>query len=66
MTSDLLALSDWLTHQQVEQIALERTGVSWRPVFNLLEGDGRTIVLVNAQHMKTVPGRKTDVKDSEW
>jgi transposase len=66
MTSDLLALSDWLAHQQVEQIALERTGVSWRPVFNLLEGDGRTIVLVNTQHMKTVPGRKTDVKDSEW
>jgi transposase len=66
MTSDLLALSDWLTHQQVEQIALESTGVYWRPVFNLLEGDGRTIVLVNAQHMKAVPGRKTDVKDSEW
>lgn len=66
MTTDLLALSDWLTHQQVEQIALESTGVYWRPVFNLLEGDGRTIVLVNAQHMKAVPGRKTDVKDSEW
>lgn len=66
MTTDLLALSDWLTHQRVEQIALESTGVYWRPVFNLLEGDGRTIVLVNAQHMKAVPGRKTDVKDSEW
>jgi transposase len=66
MTADLLALSDWLAELEVGQIALESTGVYWRPVFNLLEGDGRTIVLVNPQHMKAVPGRKTDVKDSEW
>ena len=66
MTADLLVLSDWLAELGVEQIALESTGVYWRPVFNLLEGDGRTIVLVNPQHMKAVPGRKTDVKDSEW
>lgn len=65
MTADLLALDDWLRELGVEQIALESTSVFWRPVFNLLE-DGRTIVLVNAQHMHTVPGRKTDVKDSEW
>ena len=65
MTADLLALDDWLRQLGVEQIALESTGVFWRPVFNLLE-DGRTIVLVNAQHMRAVPGRKTDVKDSEW
>jgi transposase len=65
MTADLLALGDWLAAHQVEQVAMESTGIYWRPVFNLLE-EGRTIVLVNAQHMKAVPGRKTDVKDSEW
>lgn len=65
MTADLLALDDWLRQFAVEQVALESTGVFWRPVFNLLE-DGRHIVLVNAQHMHAVPGRKTDVKDSEW
>jgi len=44
---------------------MESTGMYWRPVFNLLE-DGRTVILVNAQHMKAIPGRKTDIKDSEW
>lgn len=66
MTADLLALSDWLAGLEVAQIALESTGVYWKPVFNVVEGDGRTIVRVNPQHMKAVPGRKTDVKDSEW
>src|SRR5260221_10175012 len=65
MTADLLALDDWLRQHRVEVIAMESTGVYWRPVFNLLE-EGRTIILVNAQHMKAVPGRKTDVKDAEW
>jgi transposase len=65
MTADLLALNDWLNGQQVEQVAMESTGVYWRPVYNLLEAD-HEIILVNAQHLKTVPGRKTDVKDSEW
>lgn len=65
MTADLLALNDWLNAQQVEQVAMESTGVYWRPVFNLLEADHRAI-LVNAQHLQTVPGRKTDLKDSEW
>src|SRR5262245_56592243 len=65
MTADLLALGDWLDTFQVQVIALESTGVYWRPVFNLLE-EGRTILLVNPQHIKAVPGRKTDVKDSEW
>lgn len=64
-TTSLLALADWLTALQISHIALESTGIYWRPVFNLLE-EGRTIILVNAQHMKAVPGRKTDVKDSEW
>ncbi len=65
MTAGLLALSDWLESMDVVVVALESTGVYWRPVFNLLE-EGRTIILVNAQHIKTVPGRKTDIKDSEW
>src|SRR5690349_12482814 len=66
MTADLLALSDWLGEQGVDQIAVESTGVYWRPVFNILEDEARTITLVNPQHMRAVPGRKTDVKDSEW
>src|SRR6266699_5752231 len=65
MTADLLALDDWLRSHRVEVIAMESTGVFWRPAFNLLE-EGRQVILVNAQHMKAVPGRKTDVKDSQW
>jgi transposase len=65
MTAELLALDDWLSAQGVERVALESTGVYWRPVYTLIE-EGRTIVLVNPQHMKAVPGRKTDVKDAEW
>jgi transposase len=65
MTVGLLALSDWLESLSVTVIAMESTGVYWRPVFNLLE-EGRTVILVNAQHMKAIPGRKTDIKDSEW
>ena len=64
-TESLLALADWLTSQQVTHVAMELTGIYWRPVFNILEG-AFSVVLVNAQHMKAVPGRKTDVKDSEW
>jgi transposase len=66
MTVDLLALSDWLNHLGVTQVALESTGVYWRPVFNVLEDDARTLLLVNPQHMRAVPGKKTDVRDSEW
>ena len=65
MTADLLLLNDWLETWRVQVVALESTGVYWQPVFNLLE-DGRTIILVNPQHIKAVPGRKTDVKDAEW
>jgi transposase len=66
MTSDLLQLSDWLSGLGVSHIALESTGVYWRPVFNILEDDERTLLLVNPQHMRAVPGKKTDVRDSEW
>jgi transposase len=52
-TTSLLALADWLTALQISHIALESTGIYWRPVFNLLE-EGRTIILVNAQHMKAI------------
>lgn len=65
MTAELLQLDAWLTEHEVTHIALESTGVYWFPVYNLLE-DEREVILVNPQHMKAVPGRKTDVKDSEW
>ena len=65
MTAGLLALADWFESMSITVVAMESTGVYWRPIFNLIE-EGRTIVLVNAQHMKAVPGRKTDVKDAEW
>ena len=65
MTSALLALHDWLSAHRVTHVAMESTGVYWKPVFNLLEGSFE-VLLVNAAHIKAVPGRKTDVKDSEW
>lgn len=65
MTSDLLALDDWLRAHRVEIVAMEATGMYWHPVFTILEA-GRPVLLVNPQHMKAVPGRKTDVKDSQW
>src|SRR5437660_5184411 len=65
MTSDLLALDDWLRAHEVQIVAMEATGIYWHPVFNILE-TGREVILVNPQHMKAVPGRKTDVKDSQW
>jgi transposase len=65
MTADLLACVDWLESLQVQMVAMESTGVFWRPLFNLLEAH-LPVMLVNAQHMKALPGRKTDVKDSEW
>src|SRR5258705_74553 len=65
MTRDLLDLADWLGAQGVTIIAMESTGTYWKPVFNILE-PRLAVVLVNAHHIKQVPGRKTDVKDSEW
>ncbi len=65
MTGDLLALHDWLKACGVTHVAMESTGIYWKPVFNLLE-DSFQVLLVNAAHMKTVPGRKTDVRDCEW
>ena len=65
MTANLLDLSDWLAGQGVKVVAMESTGSYWKPVFNLLEPRFE-VVLVNAHHIKQVPGRKTDVRDSEW
>jgi transposase len=66
MTRDLEALSAWLVAAQVEQVALESTGVYWWPVFNILEEAGLAVTLVNPQHTKALPGRKTDVGDAAW
>lgn len=65
MTKDILQLADWLEDRQVTHVAMESTGVFWKPVYNLLEG-AFTALVVNAQHIKAVPGRKTDVRDAEW
>jgi transposase len=64
-TADLLALADWLAEHGVTHVAMESTGVYGKPVFNILEG-GVHVILVNAEHVKQVPGRKTDVKDCQW
>ena len=65
MTNDLLSLADWLRELQVSHVAMESTGVYWKPVYNLLE-DEFTVMVVNAAHIKRVPGRKTDVSDAQW
>src|SRR6266702_4938111 len=64
-TRDLLALLEWLKAAHCTHVAMESTGVYWKPIFNILEGD-LAVLLVNAQHVKALPGRKTDVKDAEW
>jgi len=64
-TSAILSCGDWLRDLGVTHVAMESTGVYWRPIWNLLEGQFE-LLLANATHVKNVPGRKTDVKDSEW
>jgi transposase len=65
MTADLLGLADWLRAAGVTHVAMESTGVFWKPVYNILESEF-SVLLVNAKHIKYVPGRKTDVKDAGW
>jgi transposase len=65
MTDELLALADWLAAEGVTHVAMEATGSYWKPIWNLLESSF-DLLLANAQHIKAVPGRKTDVKDAEW
>src|SRR5258708_1655274 len=65
MTGDLLRLSDWLVKKGVTHVAMESTGVLWRPVWNILDGQFE-LLLVNPRELKRVPGRKSDVSDSQW
>ena len=65
MTRDILQMSEWLASHGVTHVAMESTGVFWKPIYNLLEGTFE-LLLCNAKHIKQVPGRKTDVKDAEW
>ena len=65
MTAELMELADWLTAEGCTHVAMESTGVYWKPIWNLLEQRFH-LLLVNARHIKAVPGRKTDVHDSEW
>ena len=65
-TSDLLALSAWLTQHECTQVALEATGVYWKPVWHILSESPFELILANAAHIKNVPGRKTDVNDATW
>ena len=65
-TSDLLRLADWLVSCRVRSVAMEATGVYWIPIYDILEARGLTVLLVNARHIKHVPGRKSDVSDCEW
>ena len=65
-TADLIRLADWLTACRVTSVAMEATGVYWIPVYEILEARGFEVLLVNARHLKNVPGRKSDVSDCEW
>ena len=65
-TASLIALSDWLTETKCTHIAMEATGVYWKPVWHILSDGDFELVLANAAHIKNVPGRKTDVKDADW
>jgi len=66
MTADVKSMSEWLSENKCEAIAMESTGVYWKPVYNVLEVFGWDLIVANAHHIKNVPGRKTDVKDAEW
>lgn len=65
-TRELLVLANWLLLGGCQMVAMESTGSYWKPLYNILEASGLEAMVVNAQHMKAVPGRKTDVRDSEW
>ncbi|MGC4379491.1 IS110 family transposase, partial [Fictibacillus sp. Mic-4] len=66
MTDDIILLVDWIKAKGCSHVAMESTGSYWKPIYNLLELEDIQILVVNASHMKNVPGRKTDVKDAEW
>ena len=66
LTSSIKELSNWLLENNCQMVAMESTGAYWKPIYNILELLDIDVIVVNAHHMKTVPGRKTDVKDAEW
>lgn len=65
-TGELLKLTDWLQQNECQMVAMESTASYWKPLYNILESSGLNAMVVNASHIKAVPGRKTDVKDAEW
>jgi transposase len=65
-TRELKEMANWLQESKCQKVAMESTGNYWRPIYNVLEVLGLEVIVVNASHMKTVPGRKTDMKDAEW
>jgi transposase len=65
-TKELREMSEWLQNANCEMVAMESTGSYWKPIYNVLEALGLDVIVVNAHHIKTVPGRKTDMKDAEW
>lgn len=65
-TGELLKLAGWLEENGCEMVAMESTASYWKPLYNVLEAQGLGVMVVNAQHMKTVPRRKTDTKDAQW
>ena len=66
MTKEILTMADWFLENNVYDVAMESTGVYWKPIFNILESKGIHVVLANARDIKNLPGRKTDVKDAQW
>jgi transposase len=66
MTDNIEKLMEWLKSEDCQAVAMESTGVYWKPIYNILEEGGMKVIVCNAQHIKGVPGRKTDVRDSEW
>ena len=66
LTCSIKELANWLLDNKCQMVAMESTGAYWKPIYNILELHNIDIIIVNAHHMKTVPGRKTDVKDAEW
>ncbi|MDL2232370.1 transposase [Ruminococcaceae bacterium OttesenSCG-928-L11] len=65
-TRDLLILADWLMESGCQMITMESTGPYWKPLFNVFEAAGIPSMIVNARHMKALPGRKTDISDAQW
>lgn len=66
MTDDILDFISWIYENHIEVVCMESTGVYWKPIYNLLEDEAFKVLVVNAQHIRGVPGKKTDIKDAEW